>query len=238
MQRFAHLLIALLLAVFATGFAAACGDEDDPAPADPKAQSPPEEEPPATEQPTQQDLKKAGVDPITGAYQGLELDTREGPAPPSVQAGSLPQVARAGGCTLRLNLRDEGADHLEEGDPVPEYGTDPATSGDHEAVPAADGAYLEAPPEQNVIHSLEHGRVAVQYSQSLPDQQQLLLKGLFDADPDGVLLFANPHVSGVAVTAWRNLMTCENVEDAAAVAIAVAAFRDRFRGKGPERIPL
>jgi hypothetical protein len=42
----------------------------------------------------------------------------------------------------------------------------------------------------------------------------------------------------VAVTAWRNLMGCNQVSDADALVAAVLAFSDRFRGKGPERIPL
>ena len=42
----------------------------------------------------------------------------------------------------------------------------------------------------------------------------------------------------VAVTAWTNLMGCKEASDAEALAAAVLAFQEQFRGKGPERIPL
>src|SRR5688500_6223659 len=101
MQRLAHMLAALLLLAFAAGFAVGCGDEDDSPPTDPSGQTTPGNDPPADEQPAQQDLAKAGIDPITGAYQGLEPDTREGTPPPD-PAGSLAQAAQKAGCTLRL----------------------------------------------------------------------------------------------------------------------------------------
>ena len=121
----------------------------------------------------------------------------------------------------------------------PRYGTKPPTSGRHDQVPLADGAYRETPPDINVVHSLEHGRVAIQYAPSLPDSQQLALKGVFDADPDGMLMFPNGDMPyDVAVTAWTNLMGCDEPSDAEALAAAVLAFRDEFRGKGPEPVPL
>ena len=54
-----------------------------------------------------------------------------------------------------------------------------------------------------------------------------------------MLLFPNDEMPyDVAVTAWTHLMGCEEPADAAALAAAVIAFRDKFRGQGPERIPL
>lgn len=243
-RRHLQILLALLALVAAVAFAAGCGDEDDPAPSDdpPPAESAGEPDPPpdpAEAGPTQADLTAAGVDPVTGIFQGLELDTRRGTPPRQTGPAGLKAAAAAAGCTLRLGLRDEGNDHLEPGDPEPRYGTNPPTSGPHDLSPLADGAYRETPPAVNSVHSLEHGRIAIQYDPALPEAQQLLLKGVFDADPDGIVMFPNPQMPfDVAVTAWGDLMGCEQVADPAAVAAAVVAFRNRFRGEGPEAVPL
>ena len=250
MRRPIHLLLAVLLLILGTAFAVGCGDDEEPS-----GESTAASEAPADEAEGQGDgsqdpgdgaqadpLTAAGIDPITGAYRGLEPDTREG-TPPPPPPGSLEEAAEAAGCTLRLNLPDEleGVQevHLAEGEGPPDYGTTPANSGRHDSVPIADGAYRKTPPEANVVHSLEHGRVAIQYSPALSDDVQLGLKGVFDADPDGTLLFPNPDMPyDVAVTAWTNLMGCRESSDAEALAAAVLAFQEQFRGKGPERIPL
>ena len=220
----------------ASGFAAGCGDDEEPASETRTSEPPDAPRPPEEPNP----LELAAIDPTTGAYQGLKPDTREGIEPAEgAEVGPLQAAARSAGCTLRLNLRDEGNEHLEEGRPAPNYGTNPPTSGPHQPVPLADGAYLESPPAENAVHSLEHGRIAIQYDPALPEGQQLLLKGLFFADPDGVVLFPNPDMPyAVAVTAWRNLMGCREFGEPEALTAAILAFRDRFRGKGPERIPL
>ena len=247
MRRPLHILLALLLLAFAVAVAAGCGDDDEPS--DEPATSGTtgdlgdtqgSEEDSGSDDP----FAAAGLDPTTGAFRGLKLDTREGTLPPP-PADNLQQAAQDAGCSLRLGLRNESAglsvdqNHLDPGQPHPNYATNPPNSGPHDPVPVADGSYRETPPDVNVVHSLEHGRVAIQYSPSLSSREQLALKGVFDADPAGMLLFPNPDMPyDVAVTAWTNLMGCNDPSDAEALAAAVAAFRDQFRGKGPERIPL
>ena len=184
----------------------------------------------------------AHIDPVSGEDNGVEPDAREGTPPPPVDDDDLEAVADATGCDLQLDLPDElpkniSDPHLAPGQPVPDYGTTPPTAGLHDPVPQADGAYLETPDPTSVLHSLEHGRVAIQYSPDLPEQDQLLLKGIFDDDPEGMLLFPNPDMPYlVAVTAWTNLVGCDVFGEA--VLDVVRNFRDEFRGKGPERLPL
>lgn len=179
----------------------------------------------------------AHIDPSTGSVDALEPDGREGTPPPPVDDDDLEAVARAAGCDLQLDLPDEGNKHLAPGAPPPTYDTVPPTSGPHSPVPVADGAYLDTPDPTGYVHSLEHGRVEIQYSPDLPEADQLLLKGTFDDDPDGVLLFPNPDMPyEVAVTAWTNFVGCDVFGEA--VLDVVRDFRDEFRGKGPEKIPL
>ena len=65
---------------------------------------------------------------------------------------------------------------------TPDYKTNPPTSGNHVEPPyqQADGAYSEMPETIDFVHSLEHGRMEIQYSPDLPEADQLELKGLYD----------------------------------------------------------
>lgn len=219
-----------------------CGGDDDPETTT-ETTSPAERAAEARERARErvaQDLEAAGIDPASGNYKGLRPDLREGAeaAVPQISAVSVASAAREAGCDLRTGLPDEGRTHLAPTDPAPVYRTNPPTSGDHAVVPTADGAYLTTPPERDVVHSLEHGRIAIQYDPRLPERQQLLLKGIFEADPRGMLLFPNPRMPyAVAATAWTDLLGCRRFSGEVTAA-AIIAFRDDFRGKGPEPVPL
>lgn len=182
----------------------------------------------------------AHIDTATGSVNGVAPDDREGTAPPAVQNLDLESSAAAAGCTLRLNLPDEGNTHLEPGSKAPKYRTNPPTSGDHVAPPyqQADGAYAEAPESIQFLHSLEHGRIEVQYAPDLPEADQLALKGVFDESPSGMLLFPNSDMPyAVAATAWTQLMGCKRYEGAKTLD-AIRNFRDQYRGRGPEAVPI
>ena len=182
----------------------------------------------------------ARIEVQSGSVNGIAPDGREGTPPPAVQQGDLQIAAREAGCELDLDLPDEGNTHLRPNQDPPNYETDPPTSGNHIVPPRqqADGAYSEYPEPQFTVHSLEHGRIAIQYSPELPEDQQLELKGLFDEDPDGVLLFPNPEMPfDVAATAWTQMIGCPTYEGQATLD-ALRAFRDPFRGQGPEPVPV
>jgi hypothetical protein len=53
-----------------------------------------------------------------------------------------------------------------------------------------------------------------------------------------MLLFPNPEMPyAVAATAWTQLLGCDRYEGAATLD-AVRAFRDTYRGQGPEDVAL
>lgn len=152
----------------------------------------------------------AHVNPQTGDTNGVALDTREGTPPPAAKVGNLQRAAKLAGCTLRLKLPDEGHKHVPQGTKA-KYKTDPPTSGTHVEPPLqqADGAYAEMPDALDFVHSLEHGRMEIQYSPDLPENQQLELKGLYDTMYGGTLLFPNDDMPyAVAATTWTNIMGC------------------------------
>jgi hypothetical protein len=191
---------------------------------------------------------EAAIEPDSGGnFNSLDPDCRQGTAPPALEQGDLALAAKAAGCQLREDLPDEGATHVDNQTEVT-YETNPPTSGNHNPTWVADGAYLtplRTNPQaagndlniRNFVHAMEHGRVEIQYSSKLPEDQQLLLKGVFDEDPAGMLMYPNDDMPvDVAVTAWRQLLTCPTFDPA--VVDAIRNFRDIHRGQAPENIPI
>ncbi len=163
-------------------------------------------------------------------------DCRVGTTPPAIKIGDLEASAKAAGCELQLDLPDEGNSHIDAGATRPTYKTNPATSGNHITAPlqAPDGAYSEPIDPIYTIHSMEHGRVEYQYSPDLPEDEQLAIKGVFDEDPDGVVLFPNADMPyAVAATAWTQLVGCPQYSPEALDVLR--DFRDTYRGNGPEQ---
>jgi Protein of unknown function (DUF3105) len=180
-----------------------------------------------------------------GTFRDLEPDCREGTAPPPIKYADLKISAAQAGCELKLNLPDEGNTHVPNSTPV-KYKTVPPTSGNHNPVPIDDGAYTTPITSdtgkptniRNEVHAMEHGRIEIHYKPSLPEDQQLALKGVFDSDPNGMLLYPDPDMPyDVAVTAWTNEAVCPHYNET--VLDVIRNFRDTYRGNGPEQgIPI
>jgi hypothetical protein len=179
-----------------------------------------------------------------GSTNGIEPDSRAGTAPAAVKVANLAAAAKQAGCVLRLNLKDEGHEHIPVGSPPPDYKTNPPTSGPHVEPPyqQADGAYTETPAEIDYVHSLEHGRLEIQYSPSLSEAGQLALKGLYDTMYGATLLFPNDRMPyEVAATTWTNLLGCPAYRGA----ITLDAIRDfgratwgKYGGEPVEAFPF
>jgi Protein of unknown function (DUF3105) len=152
------------------------------------------------------------IDTRSGSTNGLQPDDRTGTKPPADKITSLKKAAKLADCDLRLHLKDEGHEHIPPGSPAPEYKTNPPTSGNHVEPPyqQADGAYSEEPLKIDMVHSLEHGRMEIQYSPNLAERDQLALKGLYDTEYAAALLFPNQEMPyAVAATTWTNLLGCK-----------------------------
>jgi hypothetical protein len=174
----------------------------------------------------------AHINQSSGSTNGVAVDDRSGTEPAAARTSNLKAAARAAGCELRLNLRDEGKVHVPQGTEI-RYRTNPPTSGNHVEPPfqQADGAYSEMPNTIDVVHSMEHGRVAIQYSPDLPEEDQLAIKGVYDTMYGGTLLFPNPEMPfEVAATAWTNLIGCPTYRGAATLD-AIRAFGRATWGK-------
>jgi hypothetical protein len=181
--------------------------------------------------------ENAHVQANSGFTLDLELDCREGTPPPAIEVGDLAESAKLANCELREELEEEGNTHIPADAPDPKWKTNPPTSGDHDGQQLADGAYAETPNPRNALHALEHGRIEIQYSSELSEEEQLALKGAFDESPDAIAIYPNDEMPyTVAVTAWTALLGCNSYD--AAVLDAIRNFRDRYRGRGPEAVPM
>jgi len=185
----------------------------------------------------------AHINTASGSTNGIKPDNRAGTPPPPVETTELEEAAEEAGCDLLLERRDEGHGHFPPKTPK-DYGTNPPTSGNHVEPPyqQADGAYSEMPGEIYIVHSLEHGRLEVQYSPYLPEADQLELKGLYDTMYGATLLFPNNSMPyEVAATTWTNLLGCLNYEGAATLD-AIRAFGKatwgRYGGESAEAFPF
>jgi|SRR5215212_1858622 len=173
------------------------------------------------------------VDQAMGNTNGVQPDERAGIEPARTKVFDLDQAAKEAGCKVELKLKDEGNTHLPQNSPPPNYQTNPPTSGNHVEPPyqQADGAYSEEPKALDFVHSLEHGRMEIQYSPDLPEKAQQELIGLYDTMYGATLLFPNDKMPyEVAATTWTNLLGCKEYKGQATLD-AIRAFGRETWGK-------
>jgi Protein of unknown function (DUF3105) len=181
---------------------------------------------------------EAHIAQSSGSTNGVQPDERSGTAPAAQKVTNLQVAAQKAGCDLRLNLPEEGHTHIPPTAATPEYKTNPPTSGNHVEPPyqQADGAYKEMPQEIDMVHSMEHGRMEIQYSPDLSESAQLELIGLYDTMYGATLLFPNENMPyEVAATTWRNLLGCNEYKGAITLD-AIRAFGAKTWGSARESV--
>ena len=132
------------------------------------------------------------------------------------------------------------------------WSTFPPSAGGHYGSWAIWGFYNEAVNPRNVVHNLEHGAVVIWWGPKVPVATVQKLSLFYQEQPVGV--FGTP-IAGlgnkIALTAWTgdnkdghvyykngyygmgHIATCTNFDEH-----AFRVFRDAYRGKGPEGVPL
>jgi hypothetical protein len=160
---------------------------------------------------------------------------------PEQQIGDLQEAADAAGCKL-ANPEIEGSQHEDRTFTAQDYKTNPPTSGNHFPPPAAaDGVYEpgNTAPLGELVHSLEHGRINIQYKKGTPSETIAQLETLASEMSDGyhILLYENTTNmdAAVAATAWGHSLTCAEMNDK--VFDAIRTFRQEYIDKGPEDVP-
>jgi hypothetical protein len=151
---------------------------------------------------------------------------------PKAKATNLEAAAAAAKCKV-AQFPAAGRNHVSG---HVDYKTNPPTSGDHNEFPAEDGEYLKPPEMENLVHSLEHGRVILWFQPNAPAQVKGQMNALFQEDSYHMLLAPNMRKmpSAVAASAWTRSITCPKVTPQTWDALRL--FRDRYRDQGPEQV--
>ena len=132
------------------------------------------------------------------------------------------------------------------------WNTFPPSNGQHYPAWAVWGFYTEAVNPRMVVHNLEHGGVVLWWGPDVPQKTVEQLNELYSDDSTG--MFGTPLAgldSKVAVSAWTgdpsrygrdgyfgagHVAVCPAWDSATRKAFV--AFRDTYRGDGPEGVPL
>ena len=108
---------------------------------------------------------------------------------------------------------------------VPEFTTDPPTSGAHYSLPPPTGAVGEPVERPMQVTALEGGQVLVQYR----DRSDADVAALEALGSDIVVVAPNPdQADPVVLTAWLTKQTCSGVDRA-----TIGRFIDEQQGRGP-----
>lgn len=154
-------------------------------------------------------------------------------AKPVVLNSTANKLLAAAGCISR-NYVSEGRGHVTSLTAKVTYKTFPPTSGTHYYAPAVWNRYTTPLVLIQEVHNLEHGGVIIQYGDKVPQATVDKLIAFYNSSPDAMLLAPLPKLGNkIALTAWTRLATCTRFDEK-----AYAAFRDAFRGKGPEAFPV
>jgi hypothetical protein len=140
------------------------------------------------------------------------------------------------------SLPIQGREHIQLGDPHEPYNSDPPTSGPH-APPVLAGFYNEAPPDENLVHNLEHGYVIIWYNCSSLDEAACeTLKGQIQAvmdrakpvsfatDAKKLIAVPRPTMEApIALTSWGRILKLDAFDEE-----AIVEFIDKLRNQAPE----
>lgn len=157
---------------------------------------------------------------------------------PGQKITDLRDAASAAGCKLS-SPPVRAQQHVDQ--PV-EYQDNPPSSGDHSPEPALDGIYEPgtSPEPENWVHTLEHGRVVVQYKPGTPKETIAQLETVVSEELEfgrpayltALLENTTKMEAEVVAVAWGQKLSCDAMNPK--VFDAVRAFRTEYTDRGPE----
>jgi hypothetical protein len=126
-----------------------------------------------------------------------------------------------------------------------EWSTDPPSAGGHYPLWAVWDFYDSPVNPRRIVHNEEHGGVIIWWGDKVPAATIAKLRAFYDESPEGMVGTPYPSLGNkIALTAWTRLpgsyyekgnygmgriAICSRFDET-----AFRAFRDAFRGKGPE----
>jgi len=175
-----------------------------------------------------------------GVVIGVIVVTRGSGGTPS--NASVAGTMQAAGCTL-TTAPAKSRQHLTSLTAKVKYNLDPPASGSHYFSPAIWDFYTTPADPVQVVHNEEHGGVILWWGNKVPAATVDAMRSFYTSSPNAML--GTPYAklgSKVAITAWTSpaaglgeghLAVCPTFKES-----AFKAFRDAYRGQGPERYPV
>lgn len=178
---------------------------------------------------------------------------------PAGNPSSIAATMRAAGCTLSTRKAEPSAMHISSFSQSVTYPTYPPVSGRHYYQPAIWGNYTQAVDPRQAVHNLEHGGIVVWVGPGVSPEERAKINSFYDQSPNAMLVTPiadhakgvkyPPHTapgSNVYLTAWTVEIKGGNIVKGTDVIASCPrfdlkgfrAFRDEFRGKGPERFAV
>jgi Protein of unknown function (DUF3105) len=160
--------------------------------------------------------------------------------------GDARAALEAAGCTLTTVEALPGVHSIATPDGTSDkWNTDPPTSGPHYEIPVIWGTYTEPVNQAQLVHNLEHGGVAIQYGDEVPQATIDRLESFVQENPRGTVLAPYPKLGEqIALGAWVTESADEPEKGTAYLArcsafdeAAFQAFLDAYQFQGPERFP-
>jgi hypothetical protein len=173
---------------------------------------------------------------------------------------SVAAALKAAGCTLRavkplppkVDPSDKSTGYhadVPSLDAKVAWSTDPPSAGAHWGAWAVWNFYFDPVNPRMVVHNEEHGGMVIWWGSKVPGATIDKMNAFYQEDPQGIVGTPYPKLgSKIALTAWTgdphkyyqhgyygigHIAECSHFDET-----AFAAFRDAYRGQGPEGIPL
>jgi hypothetical protein len=107
---------------------------------------------------------------------------------------------------------ERAASHNHRQGAIDYQGKKPPSGGDHNSVPLTCGLYDQQPPDENAVHSLEHGAVWIAFAPSTSASDVAVLKVFAKEDHVIVSPYAGMD-SPITVVAWEHRLELQSVSD-------------------------
>jgi Protein of unknown function (DUF3105) len=189
----------------------------------------------------------------------LVVLTGSGGSAPNVTAESVTKARAAmvaAGCTFEVRPGAAQQQHMSDPNQLVRYATFPASSGIHNPTTSIWGNYRLPVDPRQAVHNLEHGGIAIWYGPDISAADRGALDRFYDEDEFGMIIspIEDPYPrvvypkhkklgSDIALSVWTGnadtgvntayIARCPRFNEK-----AFTAFRDAFRGRGPERFPV
>jgi Protein of unknown function (DUF3105) len=176
----------------------------------------------------------------------------------AVNPANASAALAAAGCTFSTSKASQTPSHITSFDTTVKYSTYPAVSGHHYYQPAIWGNYTQAVDPRQAVHNQEHGGIVIWVGPDVSAAERKKISDFYDESPNAMLVtpiedeskgvkypaHAKPD-SKIYLTAWTTNKPLDYKNATNAVATCphfsekgFTAFRDEFRGTGPERFPV